>query len=166
MPSPQRQQRQESKSFLFFNFWPQPRIEPMPLAVEEWSPKHWTTREFPFFFFFKFFTSFLFIFHLSPYPPYQVFLIACHLPALNSPQNYLSLRYRQLTLLPRTLVSFSILPGIQLLHSSTCGVAFYQVSLKELVSGYTKSASILIFVLFWNFLTALPYWRSWKNKRR
>ena len=43
-------------SFFFF-FWlhraacgildPQPRIEPVPPAVEEWSLNHWTTREVP-----------------------------------------------------------------------------------------------------------------------
>ena len=26
---------------------PQPRIEPMPPAVEAWSLNHWTTREVP-----------------------------------------------------------------------------------------------------------------------
>ena len=26
---------------------PQPEIEPVPLALEAWSPNHWTTREFP-----------------------------------------------------------------------------------------------------------------------
>ena len=41
----------------FFIFWPhavacrilfpQPRIEPVPLAVEAQSPNHWTAREFP-----------------------------------------------------------------------------------------------------------------------
>ena len=43
--------------FLFFSFGhtmqhvgisvPQPGLEPMPPAVEAWSPNHWTTREFP-----------------------------------------------------------------------------------------------------------------------
>ena len=43
--------------FLFFSFWPycmacgifvpQPGIESVPPAVEAWSPNHWTTREFP-----------------------------------------------------------------------------------------------------------------------
>ena len=28
-------------------FVPQPAIEPGPLAVEVWSPNHWTAREFP-----------------------------------------------------------------------------------------------------------------------
>ena len=47
----------------FFIFWlhctacrilvPQPGIEPVPLAVEMWTPNHWTTGEFPWGLFYK-----------------------------------------------------------------------------------------------------------------
>lgn len=50
--------------FLFYSFiWPcgiacglsvpHPGIEPGPLAVEAWGPKHWSTKEFPIIIFFK-----------------------------------------------------------------------------------------------------------------
>ena len=50
-------QSPEIFSFIFFFFFglhcvaygisvPQPGIEPTPLAVELWSPNHWTAREF------------------------------------------------------------------------------------------------------------------------
>ena len=49
-------------------------------------------------------------------------------------------------------------------HLSTHGVASSRVSLKELVSGYRKSASVFIFVL--KFCNSLPYPRPCKNKRK
>ena len=46
------------KEFTFFFFWsphvasgilvPQPGIEPVPPAVEAWSPNHWIAKEVPY----------------------------------------------------------------------------------------------------------------------
>ena len=49
------QSQPQSLSLFSFFFWmhcgasavPSPGIEILPLAVEAWSPNHWTTREFP-----------------------------------------------------------------------------------------------------------------------
>ena len=37
----------------FWDLVPRPEIEPVPPAVESWSPNHWTAREFPLMFFLK-----------------------------------------------------------------------------------------------------------------